>query len=374
MASPVGSPSQRTFAGFSLGGRNKSLPSPPVPPKRSDTQQSSPRSSSSLVPLADESMEFISDFFKTFPKTSDRVDIDPQLMLTSQSDDLKIHTVKKQIWEITSDGKRQDLPLNHEYILYEGSMYLSVHTFESGDNTRTETQLWCGDDVPDHAIDDTQSFSRKVAKENGCRLEIIKQGKETARFIHALGGILITRRGSNSRSSLSALYMLCGRKHLKQMVFDEVDFARRSLCSGFPFVISAPFGKLYLWKGKGSSVEEIGAARLIGMDLGLTGEFEEVMEGEEPESFFEIFNYRDTEDYLRSDDWQLKPNHDRFCCRLLHVNHELGQRSGFWIRRPGSSSPIIRPNDTVKEIEPFCLKDLSPKGIYILDAFFELYV
>ena len=98
------------------------------------------------------------------------------------------------------------------------------------------------------------------------------------------------------------------------------------------------------------------------------------MEGEEPESFFEIFNYRDTEDYLRSDDWQLKPNHDRFCCRLLHVNHELGQRSGFWIRRPGSSSPIIRPNDTVKEIEPFCLKDLSPKGIYILDAFFELYV
>ena len=374
MASPVGSPSQRTFAGFSLGGRNKSLPSPPVPPKRSDTQQSSPRSSSSLVPLADESMEFISDFFKTFPKTSDRVDIDPQLMLTSQSDDLKIHTVKKQIWEITSDGKRQDLPLNHEYILYEGSMYLSVHTFESGDNTRTETQLWCGDDVPDHAIDDTQSFSRKVAKENGCRLEIIKQGKETARFIHALGGILITRRGSNSRSSLSALYMLCGRKHLKQMVFDEVDFARRSLCSGFPFVISAPFGKLYLWKGKGSSAEEIGAARLIGMDLGLTGEFEEVMEGEEPESFFEIFNYRDTEDYLRSDDWQLKPNHDRFCCRLLHVNHELGQRSGFWIRRPGSSSPIIRPNDTVKEIEPFCLKDLSPKGIYILDAFFELYV
>lgn len=319
-------------------------------------------------------MEFISDFFKTFPKTSDRVDIDPQLMLTSQSDDLKIHTVKKQIWEITSDGKRQDLPLNHEYILYEGSMYLSVHTFESGDNTRTETQLWCGDDVPDHAIDDAQSFSRKVAKENGCKLEIIKQGKETARFIHALGGILITRRGSNSRSSLSALYMLCGRKHLKQMVFDEVDFARRNLCSGFPFVISAPFGKLYLWKGKGSSAEEIGAARLIGMDLGLTGEFEEVMEGEEPESFFEIFNYRDTEDYLRSDDWQLKPNHDRFCCRLLHVNHELGQRSGFWIRRPGSSSPIIRPNDTVKEIEPFCLKDLSPKGIYILDAFFELYV
>lgn len=366
---PTGSP--RSFVGFL---RNKALPSPPVPPKRSGTDLSSPRSSASLVPLADESMEIISDFFKTFPRTSDRVDIDPQLMLTSRSDDLKIQTVKKQVWEITSDGKRQDLPVNQEYILYQGSMYLCIHTFESDGTTRSEAQLWCGDDVPDNSIDDAQSFSRKMAKENGCKLEILKQGKETARFIHALGGILIIRRGFNSRSSLSALYMLCGRKHLNQMVFDEVDFSRDSLCSGFPFVISAPFGKLYLWKGKGSTAEEVGAARLIGMDLGLTGEFEEVTEGEEPESFSEIFSYRDTEQYIQADYWQAKPNHEHFRCRLLRVDHELGQRSGFWIRRPGSSSPIIRPNDTVQEIEPYCLKDLTAKGIYILDIYFEIYV
>lgn len=365
----AGSP--RSFAGFL---RNKALPSPPVPPKRSGTDLSSPRSSASLVPLADESMEVISDFFKTFPRASDRVDIDPQLMLTSRSDDLKIRTVKKQVWEITSDGKRQDLPVNQEYILYQGSMYLCIHTFESDGTTRSEAHLWCGDDVPDNAVDDAQSFSRKMAKENGCKLELIKQGKETTRFIHALGGILIIRRGFNSRSSLSALYMLCGRKHLNQMVFDEVDFSRHNLCSGFPFVISAPFGKLYLWKGKGSTAEEIGAARLIGMDLGLTGEFEEVTEGEEPESFSEIFSYRDTEQYMQADYWQAKPNHEHFRCRLLRVDHELGQRSGFWIRRPGSSSPVIRPNDTVQEVEPYCLKDLSAKGIYILDIYFELYV
>ncbi|ODM18720.1 hypothetical protein SI65_05337 [Aspergillus cristatus] len=379
MDSPVDSPQQRTFSGFGLGSilssRHKSLPSPPVPPKRSDTLLSTPSSSASLVPQADESLEVIAEFFTAFPKTSDRVDIDPQLMLTTRDSDCKIRTLKKQVWEITGEGKRQDLPINQEYILYEGSMYLCVHTFEfeSDSSTRSETHLWCGDDVPDHAIDDAQTFARKVAKEHSCKLEVIKQGKETARFIQAVGGILITRRGSNSRSSLSALYMLCGRKHLKQMVFDEVDFTRRNLCSGFPFVISAPFGKLYLWKGKGSTAEEIGAARLIGMDLGLTGEFEEVTEGEEPESFFEIFNYRDTE-YLRSDDWQLKPNHEQFRCRLLRVDHELGQKSGFWIRRPGSSSPIIRPNDTVQEIEPYCYEDITPKGIYILDTYFELYV
>ncbi|KAL4934388.1 putative gelsolin repeat protein [Aspergillus undulatus] len=356
----------------------KSLPSPPVPPKApyaSTDQLSSPRSSVSLVPQADESLEGISGFFKTFPRSSDRVDIDPQLMLTdNKNDGSGMRTLKKQIWEITGEGNKQDLPVNQEYILYEGALYLCVHIFEEDGSARSEVQLWCGDDVWGGAVDSALPFARKVARDNSCKLEIISQGKEPARFIQALGGILITRRGSSSRSSSSAIFMLCGRKHLGQMVFDEVDFSPQKLCTGFPFVISAMFGKVYLWKGKGSSAEEIGAARLIGMDLGLTGEFEEVAEGEESDSFYEVFpQHKEAGDYMRSDDWLKKPAHDHYRIRLLRVDHELGQRS-FWIRRPGSSSPVIRPNDTVQEIEPFSQKDLSPKGIYILDTFFEIYV
>ncbi|KAL3486236.1 hypothetical protein BJX62DRAFT_23261 [Aspergillus germanicus] len=355
----------------------KSLPSPPVPPKGpsiATDEPSSPRSSVSLVPQADESLEAISHFFRTFPRSSDRVNIDPQLMLMEKNDGSRIRTLRKQVWEITGEGKKQDLPTNKEYILFEGSMYLCVHVFEEDGNARSEVHLWCGDDVWGGAVDNALAFARKVARENGCKLEVVSQGKEPARFIQALGGILITRRGSSSRSSSSAIFMLCGRKHLGQMVFDEVDFAPRNLCTGYPFVLSAMFGKVYLWKGKGSSAEEIGAARLIGMDLGLTGEFEEVAEGEEPSSFYEVFPHqKETEDYIRSDHWLLKPAHEHFGHRLLRVDHELGQRS-FWIRRPGSSSPVIRPNDTVQEVEPFSQKDLSPKGIYILDTFFEIYV
>ncbi|KAL2824142.1 hypothetical protein BDW59DRAFT_88597 [Aspergillus cavernicola] len=357
----------------------KSLPSPPVPPKGSSVStdqlsSSSRRSSVSLVPQADESLEAISNFFRTCPRSSDRVNIDPQLILADKIDNFSIRTLRKQIWEITGDGRKQDLPVNQEYILYEGAMYLCVHLFEDDGNARTEVQLWCGDDVWGGAVDNALPFSRKIARENSCKLEIVGQGKEPARFIQALGGILITRRGSSSRSSSSAIFMLCGRKHLGQMVFDEVDFSPHNLCTGYPFVISAMFGKVYLWKGKGSSAEEIGAARLIGMDLGLTGEFEEVAEGEEPGSFHEVFpQYKETGEYLGSDHWLLKPAHEYFRLRLLRVDHELGQRS-FWIRRPGSSSPVIRPNDTVQEVEPFSQKDLSPKGIYILDTFFEIYV
>ncbi|KAL1963634.1 hypothetical protein VTN77DRAFT_7955 [Rasamsonia byssochlamydoides] len=358
----------------------KVSPSPPVPPKKVDLSLDTsidPRrpSVSSPVPRTSESARVISYFFNTLPRSSDRVNIDPQLILTAEPDNPKTRTIRKQIWEITGDGKKHDLPVNQEYILFEGSMYLCVHVFESNDANKTEVYLWCGDEVGDAAIDDAQLFARKVARENGCKLEILKQGKETANFIQALGGIIITRRGTSSRSNSSSVYMLCGRRHLGQIAFDEVDFSRRNLCSGFPFVISARFGKLYLWKGKGSGADEIGGARLIGMDLGLTGEIEEVSEGNEPESFFDVFpDSKETVSYQTSGHWHLKPSHEKYRCRLLRVDHELGQRVGFWNLRGGSSSPVTRPNDTVQEIEPFCQKDLRSKDIYVLDAFFEIYV
>lgn len=161
-----------------------------------------------------------------------------------------------------------------------------------------------------------------------------------------------------------------------QISFDEVDFSPASLCSGYPFIISAKFGKLYLWQGKGSTADELGCARLIGMDIGLTGEIEEVTEGQEPSGFFDAFPDRSPRPaYQSSDKWRLKPNHNRYCCRLFRVDHELGQRFGasFWNRR-GNGSPVARPNDTVQEIEPFCQRDLDAAHIYVLDAFFEIYV
>ncbi|KAH8698833.1 hypothetical protein BGW36DRAFT_150918 [Talaromyces proteolyticus] len=354
--------------------------SPPVPPKRD--LKISPAiidgarrpSLASPVPQTTESTNVISEFFGTLPNSSDRVDIDPQLILTAEIDYPKTRTIRKQIWEITGDGKKQDLPVNQEYILFEGSMYVCVHTFEYESGNRTEAYLWLGDEVSEAAMEDAQLFARRVARENGARLELVRQGKEPAKFIEALGGIIITRRGSSSRSSSSALYMLCGRRHLGQIAFDEVDLSRRNLCSGFSFVISAKFGKLYLWKGKGSGADEIGGARLIGMDLGLTGEIEEVIEGEEPESFFDVFSdAKAVQPPTTVNHWHSKPKSEKYRCRLLRVDHLLGQKGGFWNRR-GSSSPVTRPNDTVEEIEPFCQKDLRTRDIYILDAFFEIYV
>ncbi|KAF4762567.1 hypothetical protein HAV15_005337 [Penicillium sp. str.  len=365
--------------------RPMSHPSPPVPPKDGEVilpKPTDPRrlsrkmSAPSLVAQASEAREVIAGFFKILPDARNRMDIDPQLMLMRKPDDVKIRTVKRQIWELTGDGRRQELPSHQEYILYQGSMYLCVHTFESGRSSTSEVYLWRGDDVPEASVENEQPFARKVARENSSKLQVIRQGNEPTRFIQALGGIMITRRGSSSRHNSSALYMLCGRKHLGEMTFDEVDYSLRNLCSGFPYVVSAPFGKLYLWKGKGSGPEETGAARLIGMDLGLTGEFEEVTEGEEPEDFFDVFaGPREAAPHMCQDHWKLKPKYNHFRTRLLRVDHELNPPTRFWnIRRPGASSPVVKANDCVQEIEPFCYRDITEKDVYVLDTFFEIYV
>ncbi|PGH11991.1 hypothetical protein AJ79_04578 [Helicocarpus griseus UAMH5409] len=359
----------------------KRITSPPVPPKPSspvlNRQSSSLASKASPFPESSEAVNVFSSFFDAMPKASDKVEIDPQAALMSKSDAYpKINTISKQIWEITGDGKRKDLPANQGYILFEQSMYLCVHVFEvSGGSKTTQVNLWCGDEVGEAAIEDAQLFARKVARDNSCKLELVRQGKEAPSLIQALGSIIITRRGSSSRSNSSAMYMLRGRRHMGQVAFDEVELAAKSLCSGYPYLISAKFGKLYLWQGRGSTADELGCARLIGMDLGLTGEIEEVIEGKEPPGFFDTFpDTFDRTPAQTADYWKLKPTNGKYSCRLYRVDHELGQKgSGFWSRR-GTSSPVTRPNDVVQEIEPFSQRDLDPARIHILDTFFEIFV
>lgn len=168
---------------------------------------------------------------------------------------------------------------------------------------------------------------------------------------------------------------------MSHVAFDEVDLHPHSLCSGFPFIISAKFGKLYLWKGAGSGHDELGCARLIGMDLGLTGEIEEIVEGEEPASFFESFPYSSERAILSSSEiWSSKPNHEKYGCRLFRVEQEerpksnAGSYAGNWLRRGSSPAAEAKASANIHEIRPFAQTDLDPKHIYVLDAFFSIYM
>ncbi len=316
-------------------------------------------------PIAD----LLTDFFDEKPKITDKVEVDAQAMIQNRTNaDSKSKVLKTQVWQIDADGRKESLPPQQEHILFEDCMYLCVHSFETSTRTAAiEVYFWSGDGVGEAAIEDAQLFCRREARENNAKLELLRQGKEPAKFFQALGGIVITRR-----SRTTSLYMLCGRRHLGHVAFDEVDLDATCLCSGFPYLISAKFGKLYLWKGKGSGADEVGCARLIGMDLGLTGEIEEVEEGEESPSFLESLGGA-MKPQTSSEQWSLRARSNHYACRLFRVELEQSKgMSGFWTRR--GSSPAKASKASVQEVNPFCQRDLDSRCILVLDAYFNIFV
>ena len=376
----------------------KSPKSPPLPGKKPASianripssklaAASSQRSTSSISPTT-QAIRILTDFFGQSPLCKNKFNIDAQSSISSRSlyhGPNKIKTLRKQIFEVGGDGKLLPVSSHQEHILFENNLYLCTHVFGSMTGTRTtEVYLWCGDGVSTSAVEDAQLFCRRVAKENNGKLIILKQGKETSNFFQSLGGIVITRRGSSAKAGASPPYMLCGRRHIGQIAFDEVNCAASSLCRGFPYIISAPSGKLYLWKGSGSGADELGCARLIGMDIGLTGEIEEIDEGREPNQFWEAFPSGRGGGVPSGESerhWPLKATCEKYATRLFAVEVEAPRpksSSNFLWGRRGSAETNADDTGTmnavINEIAPYAQSDLDIGGIHVLDAFFEIYV
>ncbi|KAH8164145.1 hypothetical protein CIB48_g4094 [Xylaria polymorpha] len=293
------------------------------------------------------------DFFGSDrPRRDYRVDTAKLLMQRPDSTPSKIQTLSAQLFQLSADGKKQPVPAHHERTLFEQEMYICAHSFNNNTGRKlVEVYFWVGDEVPGSVIEDAEVFVAREARAFGGALVKVRQGKETPEFLQALGGIVITQRGSGNKYDSLAPHMLCGRRYHGHVVFDEVDFTSSALCSGFPYLITQA-GRCYLWKGKGSSVDELGCARLIGMDYALSGELEEVEEGNEPAAFWDLFS--GARRFGSADHWRLKPNYDKYSSRLF-------------LSDAASKKQIV-------ELSTFSQPDLSPISIYIIDAFFELYI
>lgn len=299
-----------------------------------------------------------------------------EILTNRAKEGAKVKTTKVQLFQITEQGKRVPVSSHYERVLFEREMYLCAHTFSNGGWRKvSELYFWVGDAVSPAAVEDAQLFVNREAKSLGGTLIHIRQGKETAEFIQALGGIAIVRRGSSNKYDSLASNMLCGRQYNGQIVFDEVDFNPQTLCSGFPYIITQS-GKCYLWKGKGAGVDELSCARLIGMDSALMGELVEVEEGKEPESFWDLFN--GAMKMSSADHWRLKPSYDKYCGRLF-CSDAADRRQ---VRLVSSAPMAFGARDIIQtanipqimEINPFSQTDLSASRVYVLDAFFEMYI
>ena len=332
----------------------------PSPPKQASPKRPAP-------------VQAFGEFFDNTSSSGIKARIDVPTLLTSTSgSDGKIKTLRKEIWELSGDGKKTSLASHQEHILFEEKMYLCKHVFGSSTGKRTtEVYLWCGDLVSQSAIEDAQLFARNEAKDAGGKLQVLAQGKEPPNFFEALGGIVITRKTS------TATYTLCGRRHMGHIAFDEVEHAQQSLCSGFPYIVSALDGDLYLWKGRGSNADELGCARLIGMDLNLTGEIREIDEGSEPSAFFEALKSAGSELPL-ADYWSKKGSAEKYETRLFAIDTDARPKSssgftGLFTRRQSAPSNEDSSGQ-IKEVSPYSQADIANDGIYMLDAFFEIFM
>ncbi|KAJ8131559.1 hypothetical protein O1611_g2067 [Lasiodiplodia mahajangana] len=324
------------------------LPSPGLKPT---AEAASPIRSPSKPSL--DTSDMLRDFFgPDRPQRNYRVDAAELLTHRPDLTPPKIQTLSAQLFQFSADGKKQPVPTHRERTLFEREMYICTHTFndEAGKKT-SEVYFWAGGEVPEPTVEDAAVFVAREARSFGGTLIKLRQGKETPEFLQALGGIVITQRGSGNKYDSLAPHMLCGRRYHGHVVFDEVDFTSSALCSGFPYLITQS-GRCYLWKGKGSSVDELSCARLIGMDYALSGEMEEVEEGREPTTFWDLFDGANR--FGSADHWRLKPTYDKYSSRLFLSDADSKRQ--------------------IMEFSMFTQTDLLPTNIYVIDAFFELYI
>ncbi|KAH8176312.1 hypothetical protein LIA77_04730 [Sarocladium implicatum] len=328
----------------------RALPIPPTDGAKSPARVESP--SRSPTKAGNDISTLFQDFFGSDrPRKDYRVDPAEILMNRPQAG-AKVKSSGVQMFQISGDGKKLPMPTHNEHVLFEKEMYICSHDFTSAAGKKTfEVYFWIGDEVAESAADDAQLFASREARSVGGRLIKLRQGKESSEFIQALGGAIITRRGSSTKHDSLAPSMLCGRRYLEGVAFDEVDFSPASLCAGFPYLITKN-GACCLWKGKGCDVDELSCAKLIGMDLALMGVLNEVDDGAETDAFWGLFD--GGKKPHSADHWRLKPNYGKYGSRLFCSDADSRQQ--------------------IYEVHPFNQADLTTSSIYILDAFFEIYI
>jgi hypothetical protein len=353
------------------------LPTPPVKSPKISQKSIEPKTLSPKSPIIaaapiSEGSRLLTNFFGN-KEPAPVFKVDTAGVLSANCDITpKIKTLRSQLYQLSADGKKLAVPNHQERILFESNMYICPHTFGTMTGKKIiEVYFWAGDNVAESSIEEAELFALREAKSAGGSLVKIRQGKETSEFIEALGGIAIIRRGSSNKYDSLAPHILCGRRWSNQIVFDEVEFSAASLCSGFPYLISAQNGKSYLWKGKGSGIDELSCARLIGMDFGLTGEIEEIEDGSEPSSFLAVFG-NDAKITKSADHWRMKPNYTKYRARLFcAATGSKSQVQNLFARALSGTTDL---EFKIVEVTPFSQADISPTNIYVLDAFFEIYI
>jgi hypothetical protein len=221
-----------------------------------------------------------------------------------------------QAWSIMSRVKHVSLPNTEEHVLYANDMHAFLYMFndEPGASEPSAIKfLWVGQDciLPEK---EGHEFIRLMGDQNA-DTQVIHQGHETALFMRALGGVIVTRTGTRRPLDIAENSVFCVREWLGGVSIDELAFRKSEFCSGFSYVVKKD-GDVYAWHGNGSLSEEIAAARRFAGEMGTV---KEMMEAD-PSGCSELWSCFHDMEYASGEFWRRKYDLNGFNPKLYQLD------------------------------------------------------
>ncbi|KND00549.1 uncharacterized protein SPPG_04857 [Spizellomyces punctatus DAOM BR117] len=265
-----------------------------------------------------------------------------------------------------TDSKVEIAPSEHG-IFYAEESYLILYRHLTGrDGNEKEAAIayfWIGSECKSTDQAAAAYLATDLEKQHKARQIRVTQGKEPSHFLGIFKHPVIVRRGTRAEfgTSEKALYHVMGfEKGLVRVI--EAVWNPSSLSSANSFVLNLK-DKVFIWHGTGSFPFERDMAERVAQRICDSKPITTLEELQEPKVFWQKLGGIDKKSHNHQQDYASMPYlakkkelEGSYTCRLFRVSH------------------IVHGNPTAEEIDPFVQSDLENTGVYILDAFFEIYI
>ncbi|KAI9096896.1 hypothetical protein DFS34DRAFT_621848 [Phlyctochytrium arcticum] len=278
--------------------------------------------------------------------------------------------LERKVWLVDTaelDQRRELAPSEHG-VFYARDAYLIFYRHLTGrDGNEKEAAIvyfWIGQDckATDQAAA-AYSAAELEKKHRGRQIRVV-QGKEPAHFLSIFQTPVLIRRGMREEfvPGDRAIYQVAGwSKDCVRVV--ETIWNTSSLSTGNSFVLNLK-DRVFVWHGLGSfSFERKMAESVAERITDFSRPIVIFDEGQEPKGFWQKLGGIEKKSHNHQVDYASSPGlakkrafEGRFRYRLWRISY------------------IVHGNPTAEEIDPFTQYDLDTSGVYILDAFFKIYV
>lgn len=258
-----------------------------------------------------------------------------------------------QSWSLQGDSRPQPCVSEEQHYMHNSETRVVLYYYIDHEGQEKSIIFeWRGQksQVPE---DTAARFISRLQREHALSTVVrVPQGKETGTLLRALGGTMVVMA---SESSKAERLFVC-RRVKQSLIVDEVPVLPASLCSAYSYILQKPRCTI-VWHGLGSVHQERSGALSIALEISGSrvprDRIFEVREEKEPGVFWESFPKDLPTDYASASYWKYR-SYDP----------------------PGLQTRVftLRSNFSIEEIHDATQTDLRSENVYVVDAYFEVYV